>query len=92
MAGIYEPGHPKADKTGFRTDVIDLVNELNVPIVRYPGGNFVSGYNWEDGVGPVDKRPRRTDLAWKTIETNQIGTNEFVDWARLASSGSNDGC
>lgn len=84
--GIYEPGHPKADKTGFRTDVIDLVNELNVPIVRYPGGNFVSGYNWEDGIGPIDKRPRRTDLAWGTIETNQIGTNEFVDWAKLASS------
>ena len=84
--GIYEQGHAKADKTGFRTDVIDLVNELNVPIVRYPGGNFVSGYNWEDGVGPIDKRPRRTDLAWGTIETNQIGTNEFVDWAKLAGS------
>ena len=84
--GIYEQGHAKADKTGFRTDVIDLVNELNVPIVRYPGGNFVSGYNWEDGVGPIDKRPRRTGLAWGTIETNQIGTNEFVDWAKLAGS------
>ena len=84
--GIYQPDHPKADKAGFRTDVIELVNELNVPIVRYPGGNFVSGYNWEDGVGPVEDRPRRTDLAWATIETNQVGTNEFVDWAKAAGS------
>ena len=84
--GIYEPGHPQADKSGFRKDVLQLVNELNVPIVRYPGGNFVSGYNWEDGVGPVEKRPRRTELAWGTIETNEIGTNEFADWAKLAST------
>lgn len=84
--GIYEPGHPEADKAGFRKDVLKLVNELNVPIVRYPGGNFVSGYNWEDGVGPVEKRPRRTELAWGTIETNQIGTNEFADWAKLAGT------
>lgn len=84
--GIYEPGHKEANKAGFRKDVINLVNELNVPIVRYPGGNFVSGYNWEDGVGPVDQRPRRTDLAWSTIETNQIGTNEFADWAKLAGT------
>ncbi|MDP4088326.1 MAG: alpha-N-arabinofuranosidase [Bacillota bacterium] len=84
--GIYEPGHPQADKAGYRKDVIKLVNELNVPIIRYPGGNFVSGYNWEDGVGPVEKRPRRTELAWGTIETNQIGTNEFADWAKLSGS------
>jgi Alpha-L-arabinofuranosidase len=84
--GIYEPGHPQADKAGFRKDVIQLVNELNVPIIRYPGGNFVSGYNWEDGVGPVESRPRRTELAWGTIETNQVGTNEFADWARMAGS------
>ena len=62
--GIYEPDHPTADEDGFRGDVIDLVKKLNVPIVRYPGGNFVSGYNWEDGVGPVEKRPKRLDLAW----------------------------
>lgn len=80
--GIYEPGHPSANEAGFRTDVIDLVKQLHVPIVRYPGGNFVSGYHWEDGVGPVEKRPRRTELAWGTIETNRIGTNEFVEWAR----------
>lgn len=84
--GIYEPGHPAADEDGFRTDVIDLVKKLNVPIVRYPGGNFVSGYNWEDGVGPVEKRPRRLDLAWGTTEPNTFGTNEFVKWCRKANS------
>ncbi len=82
--GIYEPGHPTADAHGFRGDVLELVKELAPTIMRYPGGNFVSGYNWEDGVGPVDKRPRRMELAWKSIETNTFGTNEFVDWCRLA--------
>ena len=80
--GIYEPDHPEADENGFRRDVMELVKELKVPIVRYPGGNFVSGYNWEDGVGPKESRPRRLELAWRTIETNQFGTNEFVDWAK----------
>ncbi len=80
--GIYEVNHKDSDGNGFRKDVIGLVKELNVPIVRYPGGNFVSGYNWEDGVGPKDKRPRRLDIAWKTLETNEFGTNEFVDWAK----------
>lgn len=56
--GIYEPGHPSADEEGFRKDVVELVKDLNVPIIRYPGGNFVSGYNWEDGVGPKEKRPK----------------------------------
>ncbi|BDI29553.1 intracellular exo-alpha-(1-_5)-L-arabinofuranosidase 1 [Capsulimonas corticalis] len=84
--GVYEPGHPSADDQGFRQDVIELVRELNVPIVRYPGGNFVSGYNWEDGVGPLADRPRRLELAWRTIETNAVGTNEFVDWARKANT------
>jgi len=84
--GIYEPGHPEADENGFRKDVIKLIKELNVPIVRYPGGNFVSGYNWEDGVGPIEKRSRRTELAWGTIETNKIGTNEFADWAKKVNS------
>jgi alpha-N-arabinofuranosidase len=84
--GIYEPGHPLADEQGFRKDVIKLVKELNVPLVRYPGGNFVSGYNWEDGVGPVANRPRRLELAWKTIETNEVGTNEFADWAKKVNS------
>ncbi|WP_079912604.1 alpha-N-arabinofuranosidase [Paenibacillus sp. 32352] len=84
--GIYEPEHPLADEQGFRKDVIELVKELNVPLVRYPGGNFVSGYNWEDGVGPKENRPRRLELAWRTIETNEIGTNEFADWAKKANT------
>ena len=84
--GIYEPGHPEADKNGFRKDVIRLVQEMGVPLVRYPGGNFVSGYNWEDGVGPLEKRPVKMDLAWMTLESNKIGTNEFAEWARLADS------
>ncbi len=85
-SGIYEPEHPSADGMGFRGDVMDLVKELRVPIVRYPGGNFVSGYNWEDGVGPVGERPKRLDLAWKSLEPNLVGTNEFVQWARRAGS------
>nr|ABI34800.1 alpha-L-arabinofuranosidase [Parageobacillus caldoxylosilyticus] len=84
--GIYEPGHPQADERGFRRDVIELVKELQVPLIRYPGGNFVSGYNWEDGVGPKEKRPRRLELAWKSIETNEIGVNEFVEWAKLVNA------
>ncbi|ASW55382.1 alpha-N-arabinofuranosidase [Plantactinospora sp. KBS50] len=80
-SGIYEPGHADADGDGFRTDVADLVRELGVPIVRYPGGNFVSGYRWEDGIGPVRDRPRRLDLAWRSVETNEVGVAEFVRWA-----------
>ena len=82
--GIYQPGSPFADENGFRTDVIKLINELNVPIVRYPGGNFVSGYKWEDGIGPKENRPRRADLAWNTIETNQFGLHEFMKWTEAA--------
>ena len=82
--GIYEPGHPTADAQGFRHDVLALVRELAPTIMRYPGGNFVSGYNWEDGVGPVEQRPRRLDLAWMSTEPNTFGTNEFIDWCRLA--------
>ncbi len=84
--GIYEPEHKNADDEGFRKDVIDLVKKIGVPIVRYPGGNFVSGYNWEDGIGDKSKRPRRTDLAWKTIETNQVGIDEFSKWAKNANT------
>ena len=84
--GIYEPGHPLADEQGFRKDVIDLVKKLQIPVVRYPGGNFVSGFNWEDSVGPVADRPKRLDLAWFTTETNQVGLHEFVDWAKKAGS------
>ncbi len=84
--GIFEPGHPAADENGFRKDVLDLVKKLNVPIVRYPGGNFVSGYNWEDGVGPVENRPKRLDLAWGTTEPNTFGTNEFMEWCKKANT------
>ncbi|MBR0392234.1 MAG: alpha-N-arabinofuranosidase [Oscillospiraceae bacterium] len=84
--GIYEPGHPTADELGFRTDVISAVKKLGVPIVRYPGGNFVSGFHWEDSVGPVEQRPRRLDLAWFTTETNEVGLHEFARWAEKAGS------
>ncbi|MBE6999800.1 MAG: alpha-N-arabinofuranosidase [Clostridia bacterium] len=84
--GIYEPGHPAADDMGFRRDVIQLVQKLGVPIVRYPGGNFVSGYNWEDGTGPKEDRPRRAELAWRTIETNEVGIDEFQEWAKRADT------
>jgi alpha-N-arabinofuranosidase len=82
--GIYEPGHPTADANGFRTDVLELVRELGVSTVRYPGGNFVSGYRWEDGVGPQDRRPTRLDLAWHSTETNEVGLHEFAAWAQAA--------
>ncbi|MFC3688798.1 alpha-N-arabinofuranosidase [Aquipuribacter hungaricus] len=82
--GIFEPGHPTADEDGLRGDVLDLVRELGVTTVRYPGGNFVSGYRWEDGVGPVEDRPTRLDPAWRTIETNAFGLDEFMGWARKA--------
>ncbi len=82
--GIYEPGHPTADENGFRGDVLAMVRELGATIVRYPGGNFVSGYNWEDGVGPAEQRPRRPDYAWMSTEPNSFGTNEFMDWCRQA--------
>lgn len=84
--GIYQENSPFADEQGMRKDVIDLVKELQVPIVRYPGGNFVSGYHWEDGVGPKSERPSKVDLAWSVIETNQFGLNEFADWAKKAGT------
>ncbi len=84
--GIYEPGHPTADESGFRGDVLELVRELAVPLVRYPGGNFVSGYDWVDGVGPVGDRPRRLDLSWMATEPNAVGINEFAAWAKLAGA------
>jgi alpha-N-arabinofuranosidase len=82
--GIHDPGHPTADEDGFRKDVIALVRELGVTTVRYPGGNFVSGYRWEDGIGPVDQRPRRLDLAWHSTEPNTFGVDEFMRWCEKA--------
>lgn len=84
--GIYEPEHPQSDPDGLRGDTAALVRELDVPIVRYPGGNFVSAYRWEDGVGPRDQRPRRLDLAWATTETNQFGTDDFMQWCKIAGT------
>ncbi len=83
--GLYDPGHPAADARGFRRDVIELVRELGVPLVRYPGGNFVCSFDWEDSVGPAGERPTRLDLAWRSIEPNSFGLNEFMLWAREAS-------
>jgi alpha-N-arabinofuranosidase len=82
--GIYEPGHPTADSDGFRGDVIELVRELRVPIIRYPGGNYASAYNWEDGVGPRESRKARLDLAWRAKEPNAVGIHEFSRWAKKA--------
>ena len=84
--GVYEPGSRLADANGFRQDVVDEIKQLGVPIMRYPGGNFVSGYNWLDGVGPKDKRPTVLDRAWNSIETNQFGTNEFIEWCSLVNT------
>lgn len=80
--GVYEPGHPTADAQGLRQDVLELVRELGTTAIRYPGGNFVSGYKWEDSVGPRDERPRRLDLAWRSTETNRFGLSEFIDFLR----------
>src|SRR5690606_25393 len=84
--GVYEPDSPLADEHGFRKDVVAEVRELGVPIIRYPGGNFVSGYNWLDGVGPKSARPTVLERAWNSLETNQFGTNEFIDWCRLVGT------
>lgn len=84
--GIYEPGSKFADAQGFRKDVLEEIRQMGVPIVRYPGGNFVSGYNWLDGVGPKEQRPRVLDRAWNTLETNQFGTDQFITWARAVGT------
>ena len=82
--GIYEPDNDNSDEDGFRKDVLERVRKMNVTAIRYPGGNFVSAYNWEDGVGPVEERPRKLELAWRAIETNEFGTNEFMKWTQKA--------
>lgn len=85
-SGIYEPGHPQADVHGFRMDVMKAVQDMGVSCMRYPGGNFVSNYDWRDGIGPVRERPHRLELAWRSIETNEFGTNEFLRWAEMAQT------
>lgn len=84
--GIYDPGNPLSDGNGFRIDVLEAIKKLRMPIMRYPGGNFVSTYDWTDGIGPKDKRPVRPDYAWKSIETNQFGTDEFMEWCKAANT------
>lgn len=84
--GIYDPGNPNSDKNGFRLDVIDRIKKLNVPVVRYPGGNFLSGFNWEDSIGPKVQRPKRLDLAWFTTESNEFGLHEFCQWAKQVNT------
>jgi len=80
--GIYDPGSPLSDANGFRTDVLAALAKLKMPLMRYPGGNFVSAYDWVDGIGPRTSRPRRPDFAWRSLETNQFGTDEFMTWCK----------
>lgn len=84
--GIYEPGHETADESGFRQDVLELIKKIDVPVVRYPGGNFVSGYRWEDGTGDKSQRPKRLECAWMATETNEVGIDEFSQWAKKAGA------
>ncbi|UNI13560.1 Non-reducing end alpha-L-arabinofuranosidase [Purpureocillium takamizusanense] len=84
--GIYDPGNPLADENGFRKDVIEALRELRVPVIRYPGGNFVATYHWLDGVGPKADRPKRPELAWDGIESNQFGTDEFLKWCEVVGT------
>ncbi len=84
--GIYDPNSPNSDAHGLRKDVLEALRDQSYTIIRYPGGNFLSGYNWLDGVGPKDKRPRRRDLAWQSIETNQFGTNEFMGFCKAINA------
>ena len=84
--GIYDPGNPKSDVNGFRLDVIEMIKKLNVSVIRYPGGNFVSGFNWEDSIGPRDQRQKRLDLAWFAAEPNEFGLHEFYDWSKKVNS------
>ena len=84
--GIYDPASKLSDANGFRTDVLEEIRTLGVPIIRYPGGNFVSGYDWLDGVGPKQERPKVLDKAWNSLNTNQFGTNEFMAWCKMANT------
>lgn len=84
--GVFEPGHPKADSDGFREDVLELTREMGVTMARYPGGNFVSSFDWEDSVGPVGQRPTRLELAWRQLEPNTFGLNEFLSWSQRAKA------
>jgi len=80
--GVYDPESSHADASGCRTDVLGALKQLDMTTMRYPGGNFASGYHWQDGIGPQDKRPRVWELAWQSIETNQFGTDEYIHLCR----------
>ena len=84
--GIYQPDHPTADEDGFRQDVLELVRELHMPLTRYPGGNYVSSCHWEDSIGPKEQRPVRPDFAWRALEPNTFGLDEFVRWCKKADT------
>ena len=85
--GVYDPGNPLSDERGFRRDVLEAMRPMRMPYVRYPGGNFVSNYDWKDGIGPAGQRPVRADFAWQTSEPNTFGTDEFMDWCRVVGTG-----
>jgi alpha-N-arabinofuranosidase len=80
--GVYEEGSPRSDERGIRQDVFEAAKALKMGNLRWPGGNFVSGYHWEDGIGPKENRPARMELAWHGIESNQFGTDEFIQYCR----------
>ncbi len=84
--GVYDPGSPLSDQNGYRMDVMDALRKLRMPLMRYPGGNFVSNYNWLDGIGPRESRPARPDFAWRSLETNEFGVDEFVEWCNQAET------
>ena len=84
--GVYEPDSPLSDENGFRRDVIDAIKRMKMPLMRYPGGNFVSAYDWKDGIGPKALRPSRPDFAWKSKESNEFGTDEFMHWCEHAET------
>ena len=84
--GVYDPGNPLSDERGFRRDVLDAMRPMRMPYVRYPGGNFVSNYEWKDGIGPADQRPVRADFAWQSAESNRFGTDEFMDWCEAVGT------
>lgn len=85
--GIYDPGNPLSDEKGFRKDVVEALKDLDIPVIRYPGGNFVATYHWQEGIGPREERPKRPELAWLGIESNQFGTDDFMQWLDKLSEG-----
>src|SRR5438270_7690458 len=81
--GVFDEGSALSDEHGFRTDVLNAAKALRIPVLRWPGGNFVSGYHWTDGIGPRDKRPRRMELAWGDVESNRFGTDDFLQYCQV---------